>query len=182
MAVGFRKARVGRKSPSDVPVGAMRAFEFAADEPGDWAFHCHKAHHTMNAMGHDVRTFIGAPQRDLTKAIRKLVPDYMAMGSAGMAEMGEMEMPMPDNTLPMMTGFGQFGPIEMGGMFSVVKVREGLDRNDYKDPGWYHHPVGTVAHEFKGLVPEAPNRQGATTPERHDIELTAIKPRMRGHN
>ena len=50
----------------------------------------------------------------------------MAMGSAGMAEMGSMEMPMPDNTLPMMTGFGQYGPIEMGGMFSVVKVREGL--------------------------------------------------------
>ena len=39
-----------------------------------------------------------------------------------------MEMPMPDNTLPMMTGFGQFGPIEMGGMFTVVKVREGLAR------------------------------------------------------
>ena len=57
-----------------------------------------------------------------------------------MAEMGEMEMPMPDNTLPMMTGFGQFGPMEMGGMFSVVKVREGLARDDYKDPGWYKHP------------------------------------------
>ena len=59
---------------TDVPVGAMRAFEFVAEEPGDWAIHCHKAHHTMNAMGHDVKTFIGAPQRDLTKAIRKLVP------------------------------------------------------------------------------------------------------------
>ena len=58
-----------------------------------------------------------------------------------MAEMGEMEMPMPDNTLPMMTGFGQFGPMEMGGMFSVVKVREGLARDDYKDPGWYKHPA-----------------------------------------
>ena len=52
----------------------------------------------------------------------------MPMGAAGMAEMGAMEMPMPDNTLPMMTGFGQFGPMEMGGMFSVVKVREGLAR------------------------------------------------------
>ncbi len=125
---------------TDVPVGAMRAFEFVADEPGDWAIHCHKSHHTMNAMGHNVKTFIGAPQRDLTKAIRRLVPDYMAMGSAGMAEMGSMEMPMPDNTLPMMTGFGQYGPIEMGGMFSVVKVREGLARGDYKDPGPYKHP------------------------------------------
>jgi hypothetical protein len=124
---------------TDVPVGAIRAYEFVADEPGDWAIHCHKSHHTMNAMGHNVKTFIGVPQRDLTKAIRKLMPDYMPMGSAGMAEMGEMEMPMPDNTLPMMTGFGQFGPLEMGGMFSVVKVREGLDRNDYKDPGWYKH-------------------------------------------
>ncbi len=76
----------------------------------------------------------------------------MPMGSAGMAEMGEMEMPMPDNTLPMMTGFGQFGPIEMGGMFSVVKVREGLAANDYKDPGWYKHPQGTVAYEYQGAV------------------------------
>ena len=89
------------------------------------------------------------------------MPDYMPMGSAGMAEMGSMEMPMPDNTLPMMTGFGQFGPIEMGGMFSVMKVREGLARNDYKDPGWYQHPPGTVAYEVKGPLPEAPRRQGA---------------------
>ena len=36
------------------------------------------------------------------------------------------EMELPANTLPMMTGFGQFGPLEMGGMFSVLKVREGL--------------------------------------------------------
>ena len=34
------------------------------------------------------------------------------MGSSGMGEMGAMEMPMPDNTLPMMTGVGQFRPIE----------------------------------------------------------------------
>jgi FtsP/CotA-like multicopper oxidase with cupredoxin domain len=166
---------------TDVPVGAMRAFEFDADEPGDWAIHCHKSHHTMNAMGHEVKTFIGVPQRDLTKAIRKLVPDYMAMGSAGMAEMGEMEMPMPDNTLPMMTGFGEFGPIEMGGMFSVVKVREGLDRNDYKDPGWYRHPAGSVAHKFKGQAPEAPGRQGAAPPTHDGIEVTVVKPRTSGH-
>jgi hypothetical protein len=46
-----------------------------------------------------------------------------------------MEMPMPDNTLPMMTGFGQFRPIEMGGIFTVMKIREGLAANEYKDPG-----------------------------------------------
>jgi hypothetical protein len=69
------------------------------------------------------------------------------MGSDGMGMMGEMEMALPDNTLPMMTGTGQFGPIEMGGMFTVMKVREGLAPDDYKDPGPYQNPPGTVAHE-----------------------------------
>lgn len=163
---------------TDVPVGAMRAFEFDATEPGDWAIHCHKSHHTMNAMGHDVKTFIGVPQKDLTKAVRKLLPDYMPMGSAGMAEMGEMEMLMPDNTLPMMTGFGPFGPIEMGGMFSVVKVREGLAHDDYRDPGWYKHPAGTVAHEVEDPAPEAPHREGAAPAQSNEIEVTVIKSRM----
>ena len=72
------------------------------------------------------------------------------MGEKGMADMGEMEMPLPDNTLPMMTGTGQFGAIEMGGMFTTVKIREGLARDDYKDPGWYKHPAGTVAYEWTG--------------------------------
>ena len=127
------------ETTTDVPVGAVRVIDVVADSPGDWAFHCHKSHHTMNAMGHNVNNFIGVPKRDLT-GVRKLVPGYMPMGSAGMAEMGSMEMPMPNNTLPMMTGFGQFGPIEMGGMFTVVKIREGLDRKDYGDPGPYQHP------------------------------------------
>ena len=134
----------------DVPVGGMRAFEFVANEPGDWAFHCHKSHHTMNAMGHNVPTMIGVDHRVVAKRITKLVPDYMVMGERGMADMGEMEMPIPDNTLPMMTGTGPFGPIEMGGMFTVVKVREGLGRGDYRDPGWYKHPKGTVAYEWNG--------------------------------
>ena len=167
---------------TDVPVGAMRAFELVADEPGDWAFHCHKSHHTMNAMGHTVKTFIGTEQKDLTKVIRKLVPDYMPMGSEGMAEMGSMEMPMPDNTLPMMTGFGPFGPIEMGGMFTVMKVREGLARDDYKDPGWYKHPAGTVAHEAKEDVADPPHRQSAAPARADEVELTVVKPRTNSHN
>jgi len=96
--------------------------------------------------------------------------------------MGAMEMPMPDNTLPMMTGFGQFGPIEMGGMFSVVKVRDGLDRNDYKDPGWYKNPTGTVAYEFNGSMPEAPRRRGASAPEPTDIEVKVVKRDNNLHN
>lgn len=140
---------------TDVAVGQMRAIEFTANAPGDWAFHCHKSHHTMNAMGHNVPTMIGVDHRGVAAKIMKLVPEYMIMGERGMADMGEMEMPIPDNTLPMMTGAGPFGPIEMGGMFSVVKVREGLARNDYKDPGWYKHPPGTVAAEWSGAAPQA---------------------------
>jgi hypothetical protein len=49
----------------------------------------------------------------------------------------------------------------MGGMFTVVKVREGLARGDYKDPGWYKHPQGTVAHEWTGELPPAPRAPDA---------------------
>jgi len=133
---------------TDVAVGQMRAIEFDATDLGDWAFHCHKSHHTMNAMGHDVPTMIGVDQRGIAEKIGKLVPDYMVMGDKG-GSMGDMEMPIPENTLPMMTGTGPFGGIEMGGMFTTVKVRKGLARNDYKDPGWYKHPPGTVAFEWK---------------------------------
>jgi hypothetical protein len=143
---------------TDVAVGQMRAIEFTANEPGDWAFHCHKSHHTMNAMGHGVPTMIGVDHRGVAQKIMRLVPEYMVMGERGMADMGEMEMPLPDNTLPMMTGTGPFGPLEMGGMFSVVKVREGLARNDYKDPGWYKHPPGTVAYAWTGEPPRAQRR------------------------
>ncbi|MBI3435099.1 MAG: copper oxidase [Proteobacteria bacterium] len=166
----------------DIPVGAMRAYEFVADEPGDWALHCHKSHHTMNAMGHNVRTFIGVDNRDLVKAIRGVASrDYMPMGSTGMAEMGEMEMPMPDNTLPMMTGFAQFGAVEMGGMFTVVKVREGLGANDYKDPGWYQHPPGTVSYEVGAPAAGAPARrsQGPTSGQ-PAIEVNVVKPGAHG--
>jgi FtsP/CotA-like multicopper oxidase with cupredoxin domain len=125
----------------NVPVGATRAFEFVANEPGDWALHCHKSHHTMNAMGHDVPNMIGVKQGEAEARVRSMLPGYMAMGEAGMG--GMMDMSRPKNTLPMMTGEGPFGPIEMGGMFTVLKVREGL--TSYDDPGWYKYPEGTLA-------------------------------------
>jgi hypothetical protein len=157
---------------ADIAVGQMRALEFIADEPGDWAMHCHKSHHTMNAMGHDVPTMIGVDHREVVRKIQKLVPDYMVMGERGMADMGEMEMPLPDNTLPMMTGRGPFGPLEMGGMFTVFKVRDGLARDDYRDPGPFQHPEGTVAYEWTGAAP-APAR-GAAAPS--PATLRAVKP------
>ncbi|MDK4729611.1 multicopper oxidase domain-containing protein, partial [Rhizobium phaseoli] len=147
----------------DIPVGAMRAYEFDAKHLGDWAVHCHKSHHTMNAMGHDIPTFIGADKSKVAEKIRKLQPEYMPMGTKGMADMGEMEMPIPENTVPMMTGWGPHGPIEMGGMFSVVKVREGISADDYADPGWYENPPGTQAWEWTGELPDATKAKDAKT-------------------
>ncbi|MCL8383424.1 MULTISPECIES: multicopper oxidase family protein [Xanthobacter] len=160
----------------DCAVGQMRAFDFVADHEGDWAIHCHKSHHTMNAMGHDVRTYIGANLKQAAGKIRRLVPDYMPMGAKGMADMGEMEMPLPDNTLPMMTGFAQFGPVEMGGMFSVVKVREGLAHDDYKDPGWFRNPPGTVAYEWTGESKAAERAPAPAFDPARTIEVDVVKP------
>ncbi len=164
---------------TDVAVGQMRAFEFVADNPGDWAFHCHKSHHTMNAMGHNVPTMIGVDQRAVTEKIAKLLPDYMEMGSAGMAEMGAMEMPLPDNTLPMMTGWGQYGPIEMGGMFTVFKVRDDVNPGDYSDPGWYKHPEGTVAWEWTGEPLQETERRPGPAADEHT--MNAVKPSGHQH-
>jgi hypothetical protein len=108
---------------------------------------------------------IGVDHRGVAQKIMNLVPDYMVMGERGMADMGEMEMPLPDNTLPMMTGTGPFGPIEMGGMFTTVKIRQGLARDDFRDPGWYKHPPGTVSYEWTGQpVPVARAAPAAQDP------------------
>ena len=60
-----------------------------------------------------------------------------------MDDMMGMNMKGPENTLPMMGGQGQFGPVGMGGMFTVLKVRDNL--KDYDNPGEYPRPAGTVA-------------------------------------
>ena len=140
---------------TDVAVGQMRQIEFIANEPGDWAMHCHKSHHTMGAMGHNVPTMIGVDHRGLVRRIQNLVPDYMVMGERGMADMGAMEMPLPDNTAPMMTGSGPYGPIEMGGMFTVLKVRADMAQGETRDPGWFVQPPGTRSYEYTGPMPAA---------------------------
>ena len=169
---------------TDVAVGQMRQIEFLADEEGDWAFHCHKSHHTMNAMGHNVPTMIGVEHRGVVREINKLIPDYMVMAERGMADMAEMEMPLPDNTARMMSGEGPFGSVEMGGMFSVVKVRRDQPRGDYKDPGWYKHPAGEVAFEWTGAMAEPARFKAAgnaSMPVKNmpakDIEVQVRKPK-----
>ncbi len=131
-----------------VAVGQTRDIEFTA-VPGDWAFHCHMSHHTMNAMGHEIPNALGVDQSGVEAEIRKLLPGYMAMGKEGMAEhqvhTDSGRMRGPENTVPMMMGQGRYGKLEMGGMFTVVKVRDDLARGDYTDPGWYANPNSTQA-------------------------------------
>lgn len=162
---------------TDIAVGQMRAVEFTATDLGDWAFHCHKSHHTMNAMGHDVPTMIGVDHQGVAAKINQLVPGYMVMGERGMADMSEMQMPIPDNTLPMMAGDGPFGAIGMGGMFTTVKVRKDQKPGDYRDPGWYKHPAGSVAYEWTGALPEPVRGQGAgKAAAKGGVEMTVRKP------
>jgi FtsP/CotA-like multicopper oxidase with cupredoxin domain len=123
----------------DVQVGNTHDVEFVADEPGDWALHCHKTHHTMSGMQHDLPNMLGVDQNQWAERIKKIFPDFMPMNGTGMGEMLEMSdhMSRPPNFLP----FGSPGPlgkIEMSGMFTVLKVRE--DITDYQDPGWFLSP------------------------------------------
>jgi FtsP/CotA-like multicopper oxidase with cupredoxin domain len=130
----------------NVPVGTTRDIEFVADNPGDWPFHCHKSHHTMNGMVHDLPNLLGVPQQD--SEVQKVLPGTMApMGESGMAQMNDMQSPnsgmkmaMPGNTVAMAAASGPHGNIEMGGMFTLLKVRD-----HGSDSTWYHPPAGTVA-------------------------------------
>jgi hypothetical protein len=103
----------------------------------------------MNAMGHDVPNTLGVDQRGVEQEIRKMLPGFIAMGQHGMAEHQEHvdagHHPGPPNTLPMMTGKGPYGNLEMGGMFTMVKVRDHITPGDFSDPGWYDAPDGTRA-------------------------------------
>ena len=126
-----------------VPVGSVRVIEAVFEEPGDWAMHCHMTHHVMMQMGHGLPPMVGVDTKTLDRRMARVDPRYMSMGTTGMGGMGEMDMPIPDNSLPMRGGPGPFSYIDMGGMFTVIKVRDNPDDADVE--GWYQHPPGTVA-------------------------------------
>ena len=146
----------------------------------------------MGPMGHGVPNTLGVDQSGVEREIRTQLPGYMAMGQTGMAEMGEMAdmagmqgmegmMSGPPNTLPMMGGEGPFGPLEMGGMFTVVKVREDLAAGDYRDPGWYANPKGTVAARVS-TDPKfgSPPRRGLATSKSQTAPASKSMPDMPG--
>jgi FtsP/CotA-like multicopper oxidase with cupredoxin domain len=138
-----------------VPVGTTRTVEFVADAPGDWPMHCHMTHHVMTQMGHGAALTVGADADRIDKAVQPLVAGYMTMGQDGMGAMGEMAMDLPANTAPMGGVKGPFGTIDMGGMFTLLKVRE---RGDGAE--WYRGDPKTRARvatkeelESDGITP-----------------------------
>lgn len=139
-----------------VAPGETRDIEFIADNPGDWALHCHKTHHVMNQMNHNLPNLIGINQGNLDQRIKQFFPNFMGlMNVNGMGDMFEMfgekgvkesGMIIPSNLSPIGNP-GPFGVIEMGGMFTILKVRDVLTN----DPGWYIHPSGTTAESVNNL-------------------------------
>ena len=101
-------------------------------------------HHVMNQMGHGLPNMVGVEPGQLNRRVSGLLPGYMTMGANGMGDMGQhaQHMAMPENSIPMMGMQGLHDYIGMGGMFTVFKVREGIET--YDDPGWYKPPEGTL--------------------------------------
>jgi hypothetical protein len=145
-----------------VPVGSTRTVEFTANNPGDWAMHCHMTHHVMSQMGHHIPNTIGVDSRGLDSAVRRLLPEYMTMGQEGMAGMTAMGMRTPANSIAMVGGDGPYDEITMGGMFTILKVREHLESYD-RDPGWYAPPPGTLSLPASGDVLERNGIDGEGT-------------------
>jgi hypothetical protein len=115
-------------------------------------------HHIMNQMGHGLPNMVGVDTSKLDERVRRVLPQYMSMGQNGMGD--DMEMPIPKNSVAMRNAHGKHGVVTMGGMSTVLKVRDHL--SGYSDPGWYEAPAGTAtnatAAELKrdGIDPDAP--------------------------
>ena len=123
--------------------------------------HCHMLHHVMNQMGHKVGNLIGMESQNLSEKIGKLIPGFMFTGENGNGDMGAMGMPVPPNSIPMVGAQGQHDYITMGGMFTILKVRNELP-DDGSDPDWYQSPPGTLAE----LAPQDDlERDGIELPE-----------------
>jgi FtsP/CotA-like multicopper oxidase with cupredoxin domain len=123
-----------------VPVGSTRTIEFVADNAGDWALHCHMTHHVMTQMGHGIPNLIGVNPSLFDEKLGEIVPEFDGMG---MAAEGEVDDSVPPNSLPMVSTRGPFGYVTMSGMFTVLRVRDGLTGSEA--PGPYEHPSGTLA-------------------------------------
>ena len=56
-----------------------------------------------------------------------------------------------------------------------MKIRADLAADDYRDPGPYKNPEGTVAYEFKGTVDLPPRSEDSVT-NKPIVERATVKP------
>ncbi len=134
-----------------VPTGSTRTLEFVADNPGDWALHCHMTHHLMTQMGHDVPNLIGVEHSLFDEKIGAVVPEFTNVPgdmprdvvSDTPTDQAGGDDSVPANSLPMISTRGPFGYVTMSGMFTVLKVRDQLSSTGEAEP--YVHPPGTLA-------------------------------------
>lgn len=127
-----------------VATGQTRTVEFVADAPGDWAMHCHMTHHVMTQMGHDVPNLTGVDPSLFDAELGKAMPEFLQMGKDPEQDPMAEDDTLPKNSLPMVGGMGGHGYVTMGGMVTVLKVRDGI--TSYDDPGHYTAPAGTLAN------------------------------------
>ncbi len=98
----------------------------------------------MNQMGHGIPNMIGVNPKGYDPGVRRLLPNYMTMGQTGWVRWPIWECKFLENSIPMVGGKGPYDSITMGGMFTIVKVRNNLT-NYETDPGWYEALPGTQA-------------------------------------
>ena len=125
-----------------VATGQTRTVEFVADNPGDWGMHCHMTHHVMTQMGHDVPNLVGVDPGLFDRKLAETVPAFAAM-EGGAMDPDAPDVTLPKNSLPMLGGTAGHGYVTMGGMVTVLKVRDAI--TSYGDPGDYEAPPGTLA-------------------------------------
>jgi hypothetical protein len=127
----------------------------------------------MNQMVHDLPNLIGIDRDGIEERIRQFFPNFMGlMNVDGMGEMFEMygtahkghhaHGSFPPNIAPIGNP-GPFGVIELGGMFTLLKVREEAAEGSR----WYQHPAGTtasLANEHEAPRPQTMHQNKESNP------------------
>lgn len=127
--------------------GETFIYEFAFKHPGTFMYHPHADE--MVQIGVGMMGMIVVHPKPGNDEVPPVDRDFAILLHEWAIHPGTYRpdpsvMPGPENTLPMMGGKGPYGPVGMGGMFTLVKIRENLESYD-KDPGWHVQPPGTSA-------------------------------------
>ena len=121
------------------------------------------------------------PPATWSSKIRKLVPDYMVDGRARHGRHGRdgdaaARQHRADDERRRARSAGS----RWAACSRVLKVRRDQQPGDYRDPGWFRHPAGTVAYEFTGQMPEPARPAAGAAPARSapvgDVEVQIRKP------